>query len=60
MILICAIIAILFGLYNVYRVLKVKVNEHGVTITDIEMQPSSAAKSEGDIEAQMMEVARLI
>lgn len=37
-ILVCSIFAILFGLYNVYKVLSVKVNESGKSGDDIEMQ----------------------
>ena len=37
-ILVCSIFAILFGLYNVYKVLSVKVNASGKSGDDIEMQ----------------------
>ena len=47
-------------MYNVYKVLSVKVNESGLTSDDIEMRGENNTKSDEAIEAQMMEIAKLI
>ena len=59
-ILVCSIFAILFGLYNVYKVLSVEVNASGKSGDDIEMQARDGNQSNEAIEAQMMEIAKLI
>ena len=60
-ILICSIVAILFGLYNVYRVLSVKVHDGTYSNRDdIELQPAGDARSELQVEAEMSEIAKLI
>jgi len=57
-ILICSILSIIFGLYNVCRVLSVKVHSYGRG-GDIELQDSGTTSDEA-VEHQMMEVATLI
>ena len=47
-------------MYNVYKVLSVKVNESGMTTNDVEMQGANGAQSNEAVEAQMMEIAKLI
>mmetsp|Transcript_15012 Transcript_15012/g.18969 ORF Transcript_15012/g.18969 Transcript_15012/m.18969 type:complete len:345 (-) Transcript_15012:1327-2361(-) len=55
-----AVIAIIFGLYNVYCVMKVEVSSGVKTGRgDLEMQPNGAASDEA-IESQMSEIAILI
>lgn len=52
----CAILSILFGLYNVMRVLSVKVHSYG---GQIELQEEGETSNEA-IEHQMMHIAKLI
>ena len=58
--MVCSVIAILFGLLNVYKVLSVQVNKSGASAPDIEMQARDGNKSDEAVEAQMMEIAQLI
>ena len=56
--MVCAIISILFGLFNVCRVLSIKVHSYGRG--DIELQNTGSTTSNEAVEHQMMEIARLI
>jgi|Transcript_19686 inorganic pyrophosphatase len=56
-IVMCAIVSIVFGLYNVCRVIAVKVHSYGPG--DIELQQDGTTSPQA-IEHQMMEIARLI
>jgi len=59
-ILVCSIVSINFGLYNVYKVLSVKVHSHGDgSYADIELQDAGTASDEA-VEHKMNEIAKLI
>lgn len=58
-ILVCAIISIIFGLFNVWRILRVKV--HSYRLGDIELQDTGAENPSTEaVEHQMNEIAKLI
>ena len=55
----CAIVSILFGIYNVCKVLRIKVHSYGRG--ELELQDTGAGSlSDEAIEHQMSEIARLI
>lgn len=60
LILLCALLSIFFGLYNVWKVLSVKVHSYGRG-GDIELQDTGTGQTSDEaIEHQMMHIARLI
>ena len=59
-IMLCAVISIIFGLYNVYKVLSIEVRSTGYARGDIELQNRGDQASDEQIESQMNDIAILI
>jgi len=59
-VLACAILAIVFGLYNVYKILDVKVKSSNVHLGDMEMRAPSERASMAEVETQMIQISKLI
>jgi hypothetical protein len=56
----CALVSIVFGLYNVWKIMQVEVKSSKFALGDMEMRAPSERASMAEVETQMVKISKLI